>query len=85
MLVPSYGVDISQLICFVRIHNSVSDFIDSNIAISEKHYIPRIPLLSKTFTKFHYRYEAFVYQYNSTCIDLIINSTSYPYLYIVKI
>jgi hypothetical protein len=66
-----------------RICSNVSDFNDRNLVITYffLHWWYRFLKLLKTVTKCYYRCKDLVYQYNSTCIDLIKKGISHPCFY----
>ena len=65
----SYGVYISQLICFARASSHVADFITHNKLLSQKHLKQgyQYHKLRKTFSKFYRRYYDLLSKFQLSC------------------
>ena len=63
---PSYGVYISQLICFARMCSNVYDFNNRNLFLTAKllKQSYRYPKIQKAFSKFYHIYSELIVKYN---------------------
>ena len=63
---PSYGVYISQLICFARVCSNVDDFNNRNLFLTAKLLKQgyRYHKIRKAFSKFYHRHSELIIKYN---------------------
>ena len=63
---PSYGVYISQLICFARVCSNVDEFNNRNLFLTAKLLKQgyRYHTIRKAFSKFYYRHSELIVKYN---------------------
>ena len=63
---PSYGVYISQLICFAIVCSNVDDFNNRNLFLTAKLFKQgyRYHNIRKAFSKFYHRHSEFIVKYN---------------------
>ena len=83
LLVPSYGVYISQLIRFARVCNHVTDFNARNKCLTAKllQQCYRYHKLRKTFSKFYRRHYELISKYNVGLKTLLSEGLSEPEFY----
>ena len=76
----SYGVYISQLICFARVCSNVDDFNNRNLFLTAKllKHGYRYHKLRKAFSKFYHRYSELIVKYNIGLKTLLQQCISEP-------
>ena len=76
----SYGVYISQLICFARVCSNVDDFNNRNLFLTAKllKHGYRYHKLRKAFSKFYHRYSELIVKYNIGLKTLLQQGISEP-------
>ena len=79
---PSYGVNISQLICFARVCSNADDFNNRTLFLTAKLLKQgyRYHKIRKAFSKFYYRHSLIV-KYNIWLKTLLQQSISEPIFY----
>ena len=80
---PTYGVYISQLICFARVCSSFEDFNNRNLFLTAKLLKQgyRYHKIRKAFSKFYYRHSEFIVKYNIVLKTLLQQGISEPIFY----
>ena len=78
-LSTSYGVYISQLICFARASSHVADFNTHNKLLAQQGY--RYHKLRKTFSKFYRRYFDLIFKFQTGFKSLLRQELSEPECY----
>ena len=80
---PSYGVYISQLICFARVCSNVDDFNNSNLFLTAKLLKQgyRYHKIRKAFSKFYHRHSELIVKYNIGLKTLLHQGISEPIFY----
>ena len=80
---PSYGVYISQLICFARVCFNVDDFNNRNLFLTAKLLKQgyRYHKIRKAFSKFYHRHSELIVKYNSGLNILLQQGISEPIFY----
>ena len=80
---PSYGVYISQLICFARVCSYVDDFNNRNLFLTAKllKQCYRYHKIRKAFSKFYHRHSELIDKYNIGLKTLLQQGISEPIFY----
>ena len=80
---PSYGVYISQLICFARVCSNVNDFNNRNLFLFAKLLKQgyRYHKNRKAFSKFYHRHSELIVKYNIGLKTLLQQGISEPIFY----
>ena len=80
---PSYGVYISQLICFARVCSNVNDFNNRNLFLTAKLLKQgyRYHKIRKAFSKFYHRHSELIVKYNIGLKILLQQGISEPIFY----
>ena len=80
---PSYGVYISQLICFARVCSNVDDFNNRNLFLTAKLLKQgyRYHKIRKAFSKFYHRHSELIVKYNIGLKTLLQQGISEPIFY----
>ena len=81
---PSYGVYISQLICFARVCSNVDDFKNRNLFLTAKLLKQgyRYHKIRKAFSKFYHRHSELIVKYNNGLKTLLQQGISEPIFYV---
>ena len=80
---PSYGVYISQLICFARVCSNVDDFNNRNLFLTAKLLKQgyRYHKIRKAFSKFYHRHSELIVKYNIGLKTLLQQGIFEPIFY----
>ena len=80
---PSYGVYISQLICFARVCSNVDDFNNRNLFLTAKllKQGSRYHKIRKAFSKFYHRHSELIVKHNIRLKTLLQQGISEPIFY----
>ena len=80
---PSYGVYISQLICFARVCSNVDDFNNRNLFLTAKLLKQgyKYHKIRKAFSKFYHRHSELIVKYNIGLKTLLQQGISEPIFY----
>ena len=80
---PSYGVYISQLIRFARVHSNVYDFNNSNLFLTAKllKQSYKYHIIRKAFLKFYHRHSELIGKHNIGLKSILQQSISEPIFY----
>ena len=82
---PSYGVYISQLICFARVCSNVDDLNNRNLFLTAKLLKQgyRCHKIRKAFSKFNHRYSELIVKYNIGLKTLLQQGISEPIFMVI--
>ena len=78
---PSYGVYISQLICFARVCSNIDDFNNRTLFMTAKLLKQDIIKFEKAFSKLYHRHSELMVKYNIGLKTLLQQGISEPIFY----